>query len=257
MECDKVKILNLQISKNNLNDILEEAARLIEQGDKFYVCAPNAFLTVKANEDKELLNIINNARFAIPDGMSSVWVSKVFNIYPLDRISGYDFFYNFSKIANNKGYSYFFMGGSDNDTLERIIKKLKSEFNNIKISGYFSPPFFKDNVPDEINENIINLINSSNTDILWVGLSAPKQEKWIYKNIERLDIKMACGIGAVFDFYSGNVKRAPKWMQDNGLEWLFRVFTEPKRLFRKYLIYNTKFMILVLKDFIKRDFRVK
>ncbi|TET09971.1 MAG: glycosyltransferase [Candidatus Atribacteria bacterium] len=257
MDKDKVEILKLKISKGGLGTVLKNAIDLIENNGKFYVCAPNAYITVKANEDKELLEIINNAYITIPDGMSSVWYSKTFknNNYLLERIDGSKFFYEFSKIANIKGYSYYFMGGESETILEKIKKRLNEEFNNIEVKGYYCPPFRKDFTGD-INSLMIKKINDCKPDILWVGLSAPKQEKWIYRNFKRFDIKMAAGIGAVFNFYAGVVKRAPQWMQNNGLEWFYRIYAEPKRLFKKYMVYNTKFIILVVKDLFKRCFNI-
>ena len=140
--------------------------------------------------------------------------------------------------------------------LEKIKDRLKNEFKNIRVYGYYCPPFM-DSFTDEIDNKIIDMINRCKPDILWVGLSAPKQEKWIYKNIDKLNIKMACGIGAVFNFYSGYVKRAPKWMQKIGLEWFYRIIAEPKRLLKKYLVYNTKFILLVFRDIFGRVFRLK
>jgi len=258
MDNNKVEILKIKINKGGLHKVIELAKKLIDNNEKFYVCAPNAYVTVKANEDKELLQIINNAKIVIPDGMSSVWYSKTFknNNYLLERIDGSKFFYEFSKIANIKGYSYYFMGGESETILEKIKKRLNEEFNNIEVKGYYCPPFRKDFTGD-INSLMIKKINDCKPDILWVGLSAPKQEKWIYRNFERLDIKMAAGIGAVFNFYAGVVKRAPQWMQNNGLEWLYRIYVEPKRLFKKYMVYNTKFIILVAKDLFKRCLNVE
>jgi N-acetylglucosaminyldiphosphoundecaprenol N-acetyl-beta-D-mannosaminyltransferase len=251
MEENRINILNLHLSKGKLNEILMDVIDAIEHKEKFYVCAPNAFLSVKANEDKELLEIINSAKVVIPDGMSSVWVSKRFKKYNLERISGYDFFYEFSKIADKKGFSYFFMGGKNFDILIKMKERLKNEFKNINIKGYFSPPLYVDKMPEDINNNIVNFINECKPDVLWVGLSSPKQEKWIFENIKNMDIKMACAVGAVFNFYSGEIRRAPVWMQKNYLEWLYRIFVEPKRLLKKYLIYNTKFIILLLKELLK------
>ena len=257
MSLEKIEILNLLINKDNLSTLLEQASKLIEEKEKFYVCAPNAFLTVKANEDKQLLKIINEAAIVVPDGMSSIWVAKKFKSLNLERISGYDFFYEFSKIADKKHLSYFFLGGKNQDVLIKIKNKLKVEFENIDVKGFFSPPFYTNEMPDEVNKSVIKMINDLNPDVLWVGLSSPKQEKWIYENIKKIDIKMACAVGAVFDFYSGEINRAPVWMQKIWLEWLFRMVMEPRRLFKKYLIYNNKFMILVFKDFINKKFKIK
>ena len=257
MDNSKIEILKLKISKGGLDTVLKNAIDLIENNGKFYVCAPNAYITVKANEDKELLEIINNAYTAIPDGMSSVWYSRTFKNenYLLERIDGFTFFNEFSKIANKKRYSYFFLGSESEKILEKIKQKMNREFKNIEVKGYYCPPFLKE-FKGEINELMVRKVNEFKPDILWVGLSAPKQEKWIYRNFNRLDIKMAVGIGAVFNFYAGVVKRAPQWMQNNGLEWLYRIYSEPKRLFKKYLIYNTKFMVLVFKDILRRILRI-
>ncbi|MDY0028025.1 MAG: WecB/TagA/CpsF family glycosyltransferase [Candidatus Humimicrobiaceae bacterium] len=258
MDDSKVKILKLKINNGCLKNVIELVQRLIDNNEKFYVCVPNAYLTVKANEDKELLKIINNAKIAIPDGMPLVWYSKTFNKDNKlsERIDGSRFFLEVSKIANKNSYSYFFLGGDSNEILEKIKQRVNCEFENIEVKGYFCPPFM-DTFTDEIDNEIIKIVNNCNPDILWVGLSAPKQEKWIYKNIDKLNIKMACGIGAVFNFYSGVVKKAPEWMQKAGLEWLYRIYAEPGRLFKKYMIYNTKFTILVLKDLLKRGFKLK
>ncbi len=255
MNKSKTEILKLKINKGGLNGVLELAKKLVDTNEKFYVCAPNAYVTVKANEDKELLKIINKAKIVIPDGMSSVWYSKTFknDDYLLERIDGSKFFYEFSKIANTRRYAYYFMGSKNKNILKRIKQRINKEFNNIEVKGFYCPPFRKDFTGD-INESMIKKINECKPDILWVGLSAPKQEKWLYRNLARLDIKMAAGIGAVFNFYTGEVKRAPKRMQDNGLEWLYRIYAEPKRLFKKYMVYNTKFIVLVFKDLLKRCF---
>jgi len=165
-------------------------------------------------------------------------------------------FLEFSKMADKNAYSYYFLGGESNEILDKIKNRVSKEFKNIRVKGYYCPPFME-NFTGEVNELMINKINECEPDILWVGLSAPKQEKWIYRNIEKLNIKMAAGIGAVFNFYSGSVRRAPYWMQKAGLEWLYRIYAEPKRLFKKYMIYNTKFIILVLKDLLKRGFKLK
>lgn len=256
MSVEKVKILNININKSKLKTLLKKAIDSIENNEKFYVCAPNAYLGVKANEDKELLKIINNARIVIPDGMPFIWYSRTFNNSLHERIDGNRFFLEFSKIADKNAYSYYFLGGESNEILEELKKRVNREFKNIDVKGYFCPPFM-DDFTGEVNELMIDKINKCKPDILWVGLSAPKQEKWIYKNIDRLNIKMAAGIGAVFNFYSGRVRRAPYWMQKAGLEWLYRIYAEPKRLFKKYMIYNIKFIILVLKDVFKRSFKLK
>lgn len=256
MENEKVNILNVNVNTGNKGSILNEASRLVDNNKKFYICTINAYLAVKANEDRELLKILNNAEIVIPDGMPMVWYSKLSGKPIPGRISGYEFFYDFSKIANKSNYSYFFFGGTNDMVLGGVRNRLEKEFANVEVKGLLCPPFM-DTFPDEFDDYVISTINKCKPDILWVGLSAPKQEKWIYKNIDRLDIKMAFGIGAAFNFYANMVRRAPLWMQKAGLEWLFRMFAEPKRLFKKYMVNNTKFIGLVIKDFFKKAYNKK
>jgi len=232
---DKIEVLKLKINKDDIGSLLNYSLKAIENNEKFYVCAPNAYVTVKANEDEELLAIINGAKIAIADGMSSVWVSRTFKKFPLDKISG-----------------YYFLGGINLKTLEKIKSNLKLEFPDIEVRGMYCPPYL-DEMPEDINKLIVEDINKCSPDVLWVGLSAPKQEKWIYKNLNSINIKMACGIGAVFDFYSENIKRAPAWIQNIGLEWLFRMFAEPRRLFKKYMVHNSKFMLLVAREYVFKN----
>jgi N-acetylglucosaminyldiphosphoundecaprenol N-acetyl-beta-D-mannosaminyltransferase len=251
MKNKKNKILNINITKSKLRSVINNVVRSIDSGKKFYICTVNAFQVVKANEDDEFLRVLNSADTVIPDGMPIVWYSKLIKKPLHERISGYEFFYTFSKVANNKKYSYFFFGGKNYEVLDLVKKRINKEFRNIEVKGMISPPIME-KFPQKLDTNIINSINKCKPDVLWVGLSAPKQEKWIYKNIEKLDIKMAFGIGAAFNFYSGMVKRAPLWMQRAGFEWLFRVFVEPKRLFKKYLVNNTKFIMLIIRDIFRR-----
>jgi N-acetylglucosaminyldiphosphoundecaprenol N-acetyl-beta-D-mannosaminyltransferase len=256
MKNEKVNILNINVSTGDAGSILNEAVQLIEKNQKFYICTINAFLAVKSNEDRQLLNILNNAEIVIPDGMPLVWYSRLSGNPIPERISGYEFFYNFSKIANKKNYSYFFFGGTSDAVLAGVKNRLEKEFKNIEVRGVLCPPFM-DTFPDEFDDYVVGIINNFKPDVLWVGLSAPKQERWIYKNIDRLDIKMAFGIGAAFNFYANIIKRAPSWMQKAGLEWLYRMFAEPKRLFKKYMVNNTKFIHLVIKDYFKRAYNKK
>jgi N-acetylglucosaminyldiphosphoundecaprenol N-acetyl-beta-D-mannosaminyltransferase len=253
MKNEKVNILNINVSAGDAESILNEAVQLVDNNKKFYICTVNAYLAVKANEDRELLKILNNAGIVIPDGMPLVWYSRLSGKPIPERISGYEFFYNFSNIANKNNYSYFFFGGTNDIVLAGIKNRLEKEFENIKVKGLVCPPIM-DTFPDEFDDYVISAINKCKPDILWVGLSAPKQEKWIYKNIDRLNIRMAFGIGAAFNFYANIIKRAPLWMQKAGLEWLYRIFMEPKRLFKKYLINNTRFIILIFKDLFRKVF---
>lgn len=252
---EKINILKLDINRNKLDEIVESSIALVRKGIKHYICVPNSYLTVIANERPEILRIINNSEFTIPDGMPLIWYSRTFKKSIPARIPGYDFFIEYCKKMDKAEMSCFFFGGMNEKMLKEIIRRMKKDFRNIEIKGYFVPPFLEE-FKGDIKEKAVAIINDKKPDVVWVGLSAPKQERLIYDNIERLDIGMACGVGAVFNFYSGNVRRAPKWMQKTGLEWLFRMFVEPRRLFKKYIVYNAKFTFLVLKDVFRRIFKL-
>ena len=247
----KIDILNLKISSESLDEIVEKSVALIKQKTRHYICVPNAYLTVVANENRQVLDIINNAEFTVPDGMPLVWYSKMFKNKLKKRIPGFDLFIAYCRKLEEERMSCFFMGGESREVVMDMIKNLKKKYANIDIKGFYIPPFvekIEGNLKDEINREI----NNKKPDVVWVGLSAPKQEIWIYDNLENLETMMACGVGAVFNFYAGKVKRAPGWIQKIGMEWFFRLLAEPKRLLKKYLVYNTKFAWLVIRDILNR-----
>ena len=145
--------------------------------------------------------------------------------------------------GQEKKIKHFFLG-STNKTIEKLTKVIEHDYPSALVCGSISPPFRP--LTKEENNTIINKINDTNADIIWVGLGAPKQEKWMYHIIKRLNTKILIGVGAAFDFHAGSKKRAPKWMQSIGLEWLFRLLSEPKRLWRRYLKHNPKFIWYLL-----------
>ena len=247
----KIDILNLKISSESLDEIVEKSVALIKQKTKHYICVPNAYLTVVANENRQVLDIINNAEFTVPDGMPLVWYSKTFKNKLKKRIPGFDLFAAYCRKLGDEKMSCFFMGGESKEVVRDMIENLKKKYVNLDIKGFYVPPFveiIEGNLKDDINKEI----NNKKPDVVWVGLSAPKQEIWIYNNLESLETIMACGVGAVFNFYAGKVKRAPGWIQKIGMEWFYRLLAEPKRLLSKYLVYNTKFVGLVTRDIYKR-----
>ena len=148
----------------------------------------------------------------------------------------------------------FFLGGASDEVVADLINNLKKNIKGICVKGHFVPPMVE-KIDGSLKEDIIAGINRCKPDIVWVGLSAPKQETWISENIESIDAYMACGIGAVFDFYSNKVKRAPRWLQNSGLEWFYRMISEPKRLMKKYFIYNSKFIVLAIKYLLGKKFK--
>tara|TARA_Y100001935_G_C17192970_1_gene451051 strand:- start:174 stop:890 length:717 start_codon:yes stop_codon:yes gene_type:complete len=207
---------------------------------------PHSFIVAKndINFNKSLIE----STYLIPDGIGIIYAIKLLNGVKINRYSGAELHHDLLEIAESKKMKIFYMGSSNN-TLNLIKKKIKSNYNNIELD-YFSPPY-KNEFTQSENKLIIEKINKFSPDILFVGLTAPKQEKWINNNLQYLNIKLACGIGAVFDFYSGNIKRAPEWVMKLNLEWLHRSLIS-FRLFKRNFISNPKFIFFVLAKYLKK-----
>lgn len=184
----------------------------------------------------------------IPDGASIVMACRKLKAksQPTERIAGWDLFAMEMERLNQKGGTCFFMGSSEK-VLKLIREKTKTVYPNIRIETY-SPPY-KPEFSEEENRAIIEAINRANPDLLWIGMTAPKQEKWAYRHWDELDIHCHCGtIGAVFDFFAGTMERAPLWWQEHSLEWLYRLLKEPKRMWRRYIIGNTLFIWNIFRE---------
>jgi N-acetylglucosaminyldiphosphoundecaprenol N-acetyl-beta-D-mannosaminyltransferase len=196
----------------------------------------HSFNTVEKDQDFQKALLCSDV--LLPDGISVVWAMHMLTGEKLQKIAGADLFHYEMERINAKGGRCFFLGSSD-ATLQKIIKRAAQEYPNVQIYTY-SPPF-KPAFSDEEDESIINAVNAVEPEVLFVGMTAPKQEKWAYHHFGQLRVGHVCCIGAVFDFYAGTVKRAPDWMIHIGLEWFYRLIKEPRRMWRRYLIGNVIF----------------
>lgn len=233
-------------------DILCRKAFLADLPDgKLLINTINAFSYVNARKDALFAEALKNSDILIPDGISIVKACRFIGAesQPAERIAGWDLFVYEMERTNRKGGKVMFLGSSDN-VLELIRKRVGEEYPNICVDT-FSPPY-KDYFDKEDDEKMINAVNQSNPDLLWIGMTAPKQEKWAYTHIDRLEVNCHIGtIGAVFDFFAGTVKRAPEAWQRAGLEWLYRLVKEPRRMWRRYLLGNVQFLLYMLEEKIK------
>lgn len=210
-----------------------------------YVVTPNVDHIVKLQKDKEFLKLYNRADLILTDGVPLMWAAKFFGTPLKEKVSGSDLFPELCKHAAEQNQTMFFLGGLEG-VADKAKKELENRYPNLQVVGTYSPPFGFEH--DEVeNQKIIDMINDLNVDILCVGVGAPKQEKWIYNNREKLNVKVSLGIGASFDFIAGTVVRAPLWMQKVGLEWLDRTIKEPKRMFKRYFIDDMVFFPLMFK----------
>ena len=229
-------------------DIVESRNALLEIPEgKILINTINAHSFNVAQKDKMFAEALMKGDYLIPDGASIVkachWLRA--KSQPKERIAGWDLFVFEMQRLNDKG-RVMFVGSSD-AILEKIKDRAKEEYPHMEVVAY-SPPF-KKVFSDEDNAGIIHAINNANPDLLWIGMTAPKQEKWIYQHWSELNIHCHVGtIGAVFDFYAGTTKRAPEWMQAHSLEWLYRLMKEPRRMWRRYLIGNCLFLKNILME---------
>jgi N-acetylglucosaminyldiphosphoundecaprenol N-acetyl-beta-D-mannosaminyltransferase len=209
----------------------------------------HSFNTVQI--DKDFGEALESSNILLPDGVSVVWAMRMLTGIKLKKVAGADLFFYEMKRLNAIGGKCFFLGSS-NDTLQLILKKAAIEYPNVKVYSY-SPPY-KPVFSDEDNKAMIDAVNAEQPDVLFIGMTAPKQEKWAHSHFDELQVGHVCCIGAVFDFYAGKINRAPNWMIKIGMEWFYRLVKEPKRMWRRYLIGNVKFagyLVLALLGFSK------
>jgi N-acetylglucosaminyldiphosphoundecaprenol N-acetyl-beta-D-mannosaminyltransferase len=239
-----VDILGCRVSKVSLEGALEAVERMLKSGAKHQVVCLTVNSIIAAYKDPRLRSLYNGASLALPDGIPVVWASRLLGAAVPGRAAGPDLLLATSAMAARRGYTFYLMGGG-NGIAERLAEALHGRYPGLRVVGAYSPPFHEE-FPPEVNARIVARINAAKPDILWIGLGAPKQERWIAENLERLSVRVAIGVGAAFEMYGSSVGRAPLWMQRSGLEWLFRLLREPRRLFRRYLIEAPPFLPLVI-----------
>jgi N-acetylglucosaminyldiphosphoundecaprenol N-acetyl-beta-D-mannosaminyltransferase len=221
----------------------------------YFVCANPHSLHV-ADSDPAFSTAVREADIVVADGVGIVIASRILGGSVKERVTGSDVFRGVTKAMDQEGgYRCFFLGASE-ATLARLVMRFRGEFPNVEVAGSYSPPYKPEFTAQE-EDDMVRAINEARPDILWVAMTAPKQEKWIHRNIGRLDVQLAGPIGAVFDFYIGNVKRSHPVFQRLGLEWLPRLIQEPRRLWRRNFVSNPAFMWKVVRSRFKRpDSRV-
>jgi N-acetylglucosaminyldiphosphoundecaprenol N-acetyl-beta-D-mannosaminyltransferase len=242
---EKINVGGIGITAATPEEIVAECARHIESGSTPLDVSTMSFPMMGEYErNSGYRAAIDHSDVVLPDGIMVVWLSKLTRAGIHRRLSGPDFFVELSKAAAEIAPGYFFLGSTP-ETLQKIEEHLGREFPAIECKGAYSPPFGEwDSAEDR---RIIEAINQSGADVLWVGFTAPRQEMWVHKHKHQLNVKLIAAIGAGFDFFAGTKKRAPLWMQKAGLEWLHRVVQEPARMGRRYIKGAPRFFKLVLR----------
>lgn len=253
-ELNKFRILGVQISAIDMDDACSLIEETILKRKKKYICVCPVSTIMECKRNEKVLMSVNSADLATPDGMPTVWIGKIQGHKNIKRVYGPELMQKICGIFGKNGYRNYLYGSSP-DVLGKLREKLNKKYPGLIISGIFSPPFRQ--LSKDEDDKVIEDINSSNSDIVWVGLGSPKQDLWMYEHRGRINAPVLIGVGAAFDFIAGTKPQAPRWMRDSGFEWLFRLITEPKRLWRRYLINNLLFIWYVAVDRIKTIYRGK
>lgn len=247
---DSISFFGTRISITNPQHQVEEIHALLKTGSPAYITYSNVHVVVSAKKDERLRDAVNHAAIASPDGMPLVWVAKAKGHRAMAKCSGPDMMGTLMAEGLQQGFTHYFYGSTD-QTLTLLRAALEKKYPGIRIAGMVAPPFRP--LTAEEDDAQMAEINRLRPDFIWVGLGAPKQELWMRRHVGELDHGILFGVGAAFDFLAGNKKRAPEWMQKNGLEWLHRLLSEPRRLFGRYLQTNSLFIWYLLVDLFSKD----
>jgi N-acetylglucosaminyldiphosphoundecaprenol N-acetyl-beta-D-mannosaminyltransferase len=221
----------------------------IAEGNSQYICVRDVHGIMRAQEDPVLMEIHRKAGLITPDGMPLVWIMKARGYKDAGRVCGADLVAALCRASQPVGTRHYFYGGKPG-VAERMAAELNQRFPDLQIVGTDTPPFHA--LTQEEDRAATDTIAAVSPDVVWVGLSTPKQEYWMREHVGRIPGATLIGIGAAFDFYAGDVKRAPNWMHNSGLEWLHRLVSEPRRLWRRYLVLAPKFVVLTLGNALRR-----
>jgi N-acetylglucosaminyldiphosphoundecaprenol N-acetyl-beta-D-mannosaminyltransferase len=239
----RVNILGVGVSAVTREMVLQTIDGWIDRCDPHYVCVTGVHGVIESRRDEELRRIHNAAGLVTPDGMPLVWLSHLKGYPHVERGYGPNLMLAICEYSVEQGYRHYFYGGAEG-VPQQLANNLRQRYPGLQVAGTYSPPFRP--LTAEEDQEVVQMINESDPDIVWIGLSTPKQERWMAAHVGRLNAPVLLGVGAAFDFHTGRKPQAPAWMQRSGLEWLFRLMTEPRRLWKRYLINNPLFVTLVL-----------
>jgi N-acetylglucosaminyldiphosphoundecaprenol N-acetyl-beta-D-mannosaminyltransferase len=235
----RVDVLGVHVSAIDPSMALTEIERWIETRERHYVCVTGVHGVMESQRDPDLREIHNRSGLTTPDGMPMVWAGRRAGASWMKRVYGPDLMLAVLERAAERGWTSYLYGGKEG-VPELLAERLGARFPGLRIVGTYSPPF-RPLTPDEDAE-LVERINAASPDLVWVGLSTPKQERWMASHVGRLEASALLGVGAAFDMHAGTLRQAPPWMQRNGLEWAYRLYREPRRLWRRYLSNNPRFV---------------
>lgn len=250
---DIIRMFDINFNNYNFEDLKLYIDSRVKEKKSSYIVTCNVDHIMQLGEDKEFEKVYQEADLVVADGMPIIWASKLMGKPLKEKISGSDIVPFLAEHFEKKQYRLFFLGAASG-VAQKAAENLMEKYPKIQIAGTYSPSYGFENNQEELK--LINeMLKREKPDILFVGVGAPKQEKWIHKYYKELNVPISIGVGASIDFLAGNVKRAPLIMQQTGLEWFWRLMQEPKRLWKRYLITDSKFLILFIREYFKHKSR--
>lgn len=237
-------VLGVRLQAVQTLDVVARMEQWIRECDRCHsIAATGMHGIVEAQRDSRFKEVLNATDLIVPDGMPLVWLARRQGHDLPRRVYGPDLMLDFCKETQAQGYRHFFYGGEPG-VADQLAESLKGRFPGLQVAGTYCPPFRP--LSREEDDEIVAMISRAAPDVLWVGLGTPKQERWMYDHKNKLSVPVMVSIGAAFDMLSGRKNQAPRWMREHGLEWLFRLCQEPRRLWRRYLIYGTQFIAWIV-----------
>lgn len=243
-----VDILGVNVSATNMDCAIRAVDRWIRSGQCGYVCVTSVHGVMEAQREPSFRRILNYSMMNLPDGMPLVWVGKLQGVRDIDRVFGPDFMAEICRLSVIRGYRHFLYGGAQGVAHELKVS-LERKFPGIEIVEAYTPPFHP--LSDEEECAVVAQIQASRADIVWIGLSTPKQERFMAQFTHRLHVPLLVGVGAAFDYHTGRVADCPRWVKCSGLQWLHRLLQDPKRLWRRYLRNNPVFVWKIFLHFLR------
>ncbi|WP_328995230.1 WecB/TagA/CpsF family glycosyltransferase [Kribbella sp. NBC_01245] len=239
----RVDVLGIHVSVTTMDATVDTFGQWIAAGERHLVCVSDMNALLHARADEQLTKVYNTSGLTLADGMPLVWAGKMAGFPTMERVCGPDLIERVMSEAVERGWSQYFYGGADG-VAELLRDNFTAKHPGLKVAGVYSPPYRA--LTEAEDDEIVDRLNAAAPDIIWVGLGAPKQERWMAEHRARLNAPVLIGVGAAFDFHTGRLDRAPRWMQRSGLEWAFRLAKEPRRLWRRYVLGIPRFGLGIL-----------
>jgi N-acetylglucosaminyldiphosphoundecaprenol N-acetyl-beta-D-mannosaminyltransferase len=247
------EILGIPIAMTSYDEAMDVMDGMIARREPGYLCAVAVHAVMVSQQDAEMRAAVTGSTLTVPDGMPLVWAANALGEQLRNRVYGPELMHRYCARCAEQGHRVWLYGGRDQGSLMQLALNLRRLHRGIDVVGGYSPPFRALSGDEE--DTIAAQINEARPDVVWVGIGVPKQEKWMARMRDRLEVPVMCGVGAAFDFHAGRVSQAPPWMQERGLEWIYRIAQEPRRLLPRYLYYNPAFVAAFARQYLRERFR--